>query len=124
MNRAEYDEAVSKCPNGPHDEKFPFRYCPSCPWTERGWQDPDAWKPRYLVTKAPGVGGEPIPHDEPVLVIRAQDKMAEEMLEAYIDSYREFDDYSDAVVEDLEAHLRELRRWQEANRERIKMAGR
>lgn len=33
MSTVDYNEAISKCPNAPHDQ-LPFRYCPSCPWTE------------------------------------------------------------------------------------------
>lgn len=35
MTHEEYDAAVLACPNAPHSEG-PFRYCPSCPWTEEG----------------------------------------------------------------------------------------
>ena len=31
---------------------------------------------RYAVQKAPGIGGAPIPDDEPCIVIRAQDRLA------------------------------------------------
>lgn len=37
---------------------------------------PNGWTPRYLVTKAPGVDGPPIPENAPCLVIREQDRLA------------------------------------------------
>jgi hypothetical protein len=49
---------------------------------------------RYLVRKAPHVGGRPIPEDEPLLVVRAQDHLCLPTLDFYIDRYM--------------AHLRQL----------------
>ena len=130
MNRAEYDEAVSKCPNHPHDDG-PFRYCSSkgCPWTEEGPLDgfddePPKWKPRYQVRKSPHVGGDPIPEDEPCLVIRAQDLLAPATLSDYIARYRRLPSYSPVVVHDLLAHLEQLVIWQEDHPDRVKVADR
>lgn len=103
--------------------------CPSCPWTEEGPLDgfddePPPWKPRYNVQKAPGVGGDPIPKDEPVLVIRAQDVLADEMMVFYIGSYHDQEHKDPAVEAELREHLAELRRWRTANADRIKVADR
>lgn len=131
MNRAEYDEAVSKCPNHPHDDG-PFRYCSmkGCPWTEEGPlggfdDEPARWKPRYAVQKSPRIGGTPIPTDEPCLVIRAQDRMAPMMLSTYIERYKTAAPEPDQqVISDCLAHLEELILWQEANPDKVKWADR
>lgn len=87
---------------------------------------PKSWRPRYVVRKAPGVGGEPIGEDEPVLVIRAQDPLAGEMLMHYFKLYvDEFGfDCDPGVLIDMAAHLQELQRWQQANSDKLKMADR
>ena len=130
MNRAEYDEAVSKCPNHPHDDG-PFRYCSSkgCPWTEEGPLDgfddePPKWKPRYQVRKSPHVGGDPIPEDEPCLVIRAQDMLAPAALAWYIERYEALDHPDPGVIEDLLATAAELERWRSEHPFSIKRADR
>jgi hypothetical protein len=89
----------------------------------------EKWMPRYLVTKAPGVGGEPIPADEPVLVIRAQDELSLLMLDQYLLLYRTFYEHFGTgadwrVIEDLQAHRDELERWQSDNPDSVKKADR
>jgi hypothetical protein len=97
------------------------RYCPTCTWTED-----DDWKPRYLVRKAPGVGGNPIPHDEPVIVIRGQDALAVLMLDLYVllymDTYRTRADRD--VINELAQHRAHLVDWQHANVDKVKRADR
>jgi hypothetical protein len=83
------------------------------------------WKPRYLVKKASGVDGPPIPEDEPCLVIRAQDVMAPMMLSTYIERYRKLAVEPDpALVSDLLDHLEALVLWQAAHPDKIKQADR
>ena len=73
----------------------------------------DTWTPRYLVQKAPGVGGKPIPEDEPCLVIRGQDLQAVAMLKTYIAFYQTLGYAADPkVIADLEEHLDALIEWQ------------
>lgn len=67
---------------------------------------------RYVVTKAPGIDGPPIPPDEPVLVIRAQDRLAVRMMRLYIDFYTLLDDHGDDVVDEMNEHLDALVMWQ------------
>lgn len=67
---------------------------------------------RYVVQKASGVDGPPIPDDEPVLVIRAQDRLAARMMRLYIDLYTLLPDYGDDVVDELNEHLDALVEWQ------------
>lgn len=67
---------------------------------------------RYVVEKAPGVDGAPIPEDEPCLVIRAQDVLAVRMMRLYIDFYTLLDDHQEDVVEELNDHLDRLVYWQ------------
>lgn len=67
---------------------------------------------RYIVKKAPHVGGNPIPEDEPCLVVRAQDKLAVDVLRYYIDEYNEEIDADPKVIEELEEHLNHLILWQ------------
>lgn len=75
--------------------------------------DPDGFNPRYIVHKAVGVGGPPIPEGEPVLVIRAQDRLALPLLEHYIRLYETLAaDYDPQVVADLTDHLNALMQWQ------------
>jgi hypothetical protein len=83
------------------------------------------WKPRYLVRKADGVDGPPIPDDEPVLVIRAQDVLADVMMAAYLAHYQVLGAYYDpAVVADLKVHRTALQAWQAAHADAIKVADR
>lgn len=82
------------------------------------------WKPRYIVSKAQGVGGNPIPADEPVLVIRAQDLLAVESMCNYIKAYDDLPNGDPEVMADLGRHLSALIAWQAANPEKIKVADR
>jgi hypothetical protein len=85
------------------------------------------WKPRYLVRKAPGVDGPPIPADEPVLVIRAQDELALEMVTHYIGRHIfKYHSYAplDPIVVELDAHRQAILEWQAANPDRVKRADR
>lgn len=117
MARKPNEIPSDECPEpGWHET---HRYCPCCSWTED-----ENWTPRYLVRKAPGVGGDPIPDDEPVLVIRAQDRMAIEMMQTYIERYQRDSDHDPAVVRDLESHKRRLIGWQSAHPEKVKKADR
>lgn len=81
---------------------------------------------RFVVSKADHVGGDPIPDDEPVLVIRAQDVLALEMLDDYTDAYRNLtgftDEHESPVLARLKEHREELVRWQGENRSRMKLA--
>ncbi len=79
---------------------------------------------RYLVRKADGIGGPPIPEDEPVLVIRAQDILAARMMRIYIDLYTLLDAGGDDVVDEMNEHLDALIEWQMANPDRVKVADR
>lgn len=79
---------------------------------------------RYQVQKAPGVPGDPIPDDEPCLVIRAQDTLAPIMLQWYIDLYCTFETAQDEVREELLDHLRTLLTWQVDHAEKVKLADR
>lgn len=84
------------------------------------------WKPRYVVSKAEGIGGSPIGEDEPCLVIRGQDRLAPFMIQAYIDHYKAMrGQVADPQVEvDLAEHKRELMAWQARNYEKVKWADR
>jgi hypothetical protein len=70
------------------------------------------WSPRYSVQKAAGVGGAPIPGDEPCLVIRAQDVLAGLMLEEYIVHYTTLRGHDPEVLLELRAHRFALINWQ------------
>lgn len=77
------------------------------------------WTPRYIVRKADGVDGPPIPTDEPCLVIRGQDLLAARMMRLYIDFYTLLDEHSDDVVDELSAHLGVLIDWQMAHAPKV-----
>lgn len=98
---------------------------PGSPDAEHHYHD-TAWHPRYRVTKAPHVGGPPIPDDEPCLVIRAQDPLAAYVLNAYLTAYRaRYGAKRDLGVDrDLQAHADTLNAWQAAHPDRVKMADR
>ncbi len=70
------------------------------------------WNPRYIVSKAPSVGGRPIPADEPCLVIRGQDRLAGEVMSFYIAEYEQLEGADPAVVDDLIRHADRLAEWQ------------
>ena len=125
MTEAEYNRLVADCPRaGFHKTCRHCAICPICPWTETGWQDPDRWKPRYQVRKSPHVGGDPIPEDEPCLVIRAQDMLAPAALAWYIERYEALDHPDPGVIEDLLATAAELERWRSEHPFSIKRADR
>lgn len=79
---------------------------------------------RYFVEKADGISGPPIPPDEPCIVIRGQDLLAPTTLQRYIDTYSEFDDAQEEVIEELRDHLAILLEWQMDNADKIKLADR
>lgn len=91
---------------------------------------------RYIVQKAEGVGGDPIPADEPCLVIRAQDHLAPFVMQFYIDEYEKRAGQAtvpgagpgagpdQAVIAELREHLERLLDWQEANADKVKWADR
>ena len=73
---------------------------------------------RYVVQKAPGVGGNPIPEDEPCIEIRAQDKLALGVIDHYLAIYRAICSHSaipgagSEVIEELEQHREAIEEWQ------------
>lgn len=68
---------------------------------------------RYVVHKAPHVGGPPIPEGEPCLVIRAQDRLAGWAIRSYIERYLEAcPDPDNAVIADLVEHRLLIDVWQ------------
>ena len=79
---------------------------------------------RYTAQKRPGIGGPPIPDDEPFLVIRAQDVLAPLFLHNYIVKYSELEGAQSEVIEELHDHLHELLRWQMENGDKVKVADR
>lgn len=83
-------------------------------------------KPRYVVQKAPDVGGDPIPEDEYPLVIRVQDKLAPQVLDFYM---REYCGYAlpapdPGVIAELTEHQRHVHDWQAAHPDKVKWADR
>lgn len=72
---------------------------------------------RYTVTKAPNITGPQVPDDEPVLVIRAQDVLAPEMMDYYLNRYLSLPTVmrDPAVVEELQSHRQALLQWQETH---------
>ena len=83
-----------------------------------------AWAPRYLVQKAPGIGGPPIPEDEPCLVIRGQDILAPEILFDYIQKYEKEHGKDRAVSVECLRHLAVLIEWQGDHPDKVKVADR
>jgi len=79
---------------------------------------------RYLVRKAPGIGGSPIGDDEPCIVIRGQDIFAPEMLFDYIQKYEKERGKDRAVSGELLRHLAILIEWQGDHPDRVKLADR
>ena len=79
-----------------------------------------------MVLKYPHVGGAQIPPDEPVFVIRAQDRLALAMIRFYVTVYhiRYGDKVDNKVLEELAAHRKAIEDWQKANPEKVKMADR
>lgn len=85
----------------------------------------DIWTPRYIVTKAPGVGGSSIPKDEPVLVIRAQDMLSLKVMDFYMDTYIEqVPNPSGLVIKELRDHRKVLKAWRTQNFAKLKFADR
>jgi hypothetical protein len=80
---------------------------------------------RYIVQKAPGVGGDPIPDDEPCLVVRGQDVLAVDMLTTYIARYNSLGHDADPeVLEEMMRNREQLIQWQKDNPEKVKVADR
>lgn len=84
------------------------------------------WKPRYIVRKTDGIDGPPIPDDEPVLVVRAQDELSLSVMDFYMARYNKIsrNEADDAVLKDLLRHRTALIEWQAANPDKIKRADR
>jgi hypothetical protein len=82
------------------------------------------YEPRYLAEKRSGVGGRPIDHDEPVIVIRAQDVLAPVMMLRYMELYEPFENADPGVLEECREHLAAIIEWQADNPERVKVADR
>jgi hypothetical protein len=78
-----------------------------------------AHQARYVVTKAPGVGGDPIPPDEPCLVIRANDILAREMIAVYVIKYRDYPEAQQKVLDELVEHYLAICSWQKEHQTRI-----
>lgn len=79
---------------------------------------------RYQVQKSPGVGGHPIPDDEPCLVIRAQDVFAPVMMRIYMALYIDVEEHDPEVMEELRDHLDKIQRWQGTHPLLVKLADR
>ena len=79
---------------------------------------------RYVVQKAEGVGGKPIPEDEPCIVIRGQDVLASVMLELYLLMYARFEAPDFEVIAELTEHQSRLHEWQEQHLTSLKLADR
>lgn len=79
---------------------------------------------RYTVQKSPGVGGAPIPEDEPCLVIRAQDVFAPVMLRIYSALYIDVEEHDPEILEELKDHLDKVMHWQAIHPLRVKIADR
>lgn len=77
---------------------------------------------RYVVRKAEGIGGDPIPDDEPCFVVRGQDVLAPALLGEYILRYREVPGYDPEVEAELSLLLMELGRWQASHFSTVKTA--
>ncbi len=65
-----------------------------------------AWEGKYIVTRRDGT---PIPEDEPVFVIRAQDKLAHEAITAYMELAGRYQ--CDFLTPGLRAHLAAVDEW-------------
>jgi hypothetical protein len=82
--------------------------------------------PRYVVAKAPRVGGPPIPDDEHPLVVREQDILAPFVIRAYLAEYRTraVPAPDPAVIVELTEHLRHVIEWQANHPQLVKWADR
>ena len=72
---------------------------------------------RYVVQKAPGVGGTPIAEDEPCIVIRAQDKLALASIDYYLTLYATITEAVGSpsapdVIAELYQHRHAIEEWQ------------
>ena len=67
---------------------------------------------RYVVQKAEGVGGNPIPEDEPCIVIRGQDILADRVLRDYLVNYCKFDNADPSVIAELRYLRTRVKDWQ------------
>ena len=74
---------------------------------------PTTRQARYVVQKAPHVGGAPIPEDEPCIVIRGQDVLALAMMDYYLDTYCNHPDADPTVLVELASHRDAIEAWQE-----------
>lgn len=70
---------------------------------------------RYVVRKADGVGGNPIPEDEPCIVIRGQDVLALDAIDFYLREYQGLQQPSPEVVAELRSHRQAIVDWQQAH---------
>lgn len=82
------------------------------------------WTPRYIVTKAPGIGGDPIPPDEPCLIVRGQDTLALPMMTMYRKLYEAIPTHDFDVANELRRHWSVLLKWQAEHPDRVKVADR
>ena len=80
---------------------------------------------RYVVQKRDGISGNPIPEDEPCIVIRGQDFLAPRMIDFYIREYLDGStDVDTNVVVELLEHRRRVESWQSINWDKVKWADR
>lgn len=66
-----------------------------------------AWQGKYIVTRRDGT---PIPEEEPVFVIRAQDKLAHEAITFYMELVGRYG-CDPELIPNLAAHLKEVDAW-------------
>ena len=71
-----------------------------------------ALQARYVVQKAPGIGGPPIPADEPCLVIRAQDILALSVMHHYLTKFVGLTGADSRVMAELMSHRDAITEWQ------------
>lgn len=74
---------------------------------------------RYVVQKASGVDGPPIPVDEPCIVVRGQDLLALEMLDHYLELYAEIEGRDPAVWAELMLHRAAIVEWQQEHGSKV-----
>ena len=79
---------------------------------------------RYIVRKADGVPGDPIPEDEPCCVIRGQDVLAMETLGYYLSRYQLLPAADPQVISELQDHYNRIDRWQREHPDKLKVADR
>jgi hypothetical protein len=71
---------------------------------------------KYQVARTDGT---PIPADEPVFVVRAQDRFATDVLRHYRKMVLGVVD--DGMIAELDRHLRIMTQWRNANPDRVKV---